>query len=125
MNTGTATPPTILVTGFPDASTLTTHRPISSAARVSAARWKVWERRTAPRGPQNSKASGAWPRTRSVSSSTRKDGKGTSRRSWPLVAPQVITPLIGETDSATTTRRRARSTRMTRSAATSPHRRPV
>jgi hypothetical protein len=35
----------------------------------------------------------------------RNRGSGTSRRSCPLVGPNVITPLTGVTDSATSTRR--------------------
>ena len=80
------------------------------------------QRAPPPRTPAKTRSSGALPLTCAASSSTRKPGSGTSRRSCPFGVPQTCCEPTRVTDSAITARRRRKSIPPTRSAAISPNR---
>ncbi|MEU8422980.1 hypothetical protein AB0C15_19100 [Micromonospora sp. NPDC048835] len=82
-------------------------------------------RSTSPAGEVTTSSSPARPAIRAAIGSTRNRGSGTGRRWCVFGVPNTARPLTSVTDSATSSRRFTRSTRRTRSAANSPHRKPV
>jgi hypothetical protein len=84
--------------------------PTSRTAGSKVLRRKFLPRRTPPRGAMKTRSSGSLPVTSGSRSETRKRGSGTVRRACVFGAPQTSRPFTSVTDSATTRRRRTRST---------------
>ena len=112
----------VAATSLARCSTLAARSDSTAGANTRARQFELLS--TDPRESVNTRASRPLPTMKAASSSAKTAGNGTDRRSCVLGVLHTRPP-DSVTDRLTFTRRRSMSKSCTRSAAISPHRRPV